>query len=177
MVFDWEGKASKGRGLVGRVKTQVKNENQPAVSASLCLGNVLYSASGTNNLLSLDKLENDGWDFIKLKKQKCAWLRKGSELLKLVKAHGRYRLQSTVIPAQQVEAVVQGRRDDERALVRWHARLGHLNIGALHQMVRDGTVDGLALVGNVHVPEDRCWTCVQAKLKRMSYKRVSTKRS
>jgi hypothetical protein len=61
------GKAncSKSRGLVCEVdvQVQVKNEDQPAVATSFHLSNVLYTASGTNNLLSLDKLEKDGWDF------------------------------------------------------------------------------------------------------------------
>ncbi|POM59518.1 Retrovirus-related Pol Polyprotein [Phytophthora palmivora] len=177
LVFDWEGKSSKSSGLIGKVNLQVKNENQPDVAVSLCLGKVLYTASGMNNLLSLDKLEKDGWEFVKLRKQKNAWLHKQNVMLKLVKARGRYRLQSTVTTGRQVEAVEPRRRDDELALVRWHARLGHLNFGALQQMVRDKTVEGMELSGSVQAPEERCWTCVQAKLKRMSYKRVSTDRS
>jgi hypothetical protein len=161
LVFDWEGKPSKSRGRVGEVDVQVKNEDQPAVATSFHLSNVLYTANGTNDLLSLDKLEKDGWDFCKPKKQTCAWLRKGGVSLKLSKIRGRYRLETTAIPVQQVEAVVQAKRDDARALVRWHARLGHLNFGALHQMVREGTVDGLELSGSVRAPEDRCWTCVR----------------
>jgi transposase InsO family protein len=177
LVFDWEGKPSKSRGRVGEVDVQVKNEDQPAVATSFHLSNVLYTANGTNDLLSLDKLEKDGWDFCKPKKQTCAWLRKGGVSLKLSKIRGRYRLETTAIPVQQVEAVVQAKRDDERALVRWHARLGHLNFGALQQMVREGTVDGLELSGSVRAPKDRCWTCVRTKMKRFSYKKVTTDRA
>ncbi|OWY93702.1 hypothetical protein PHMEG_00036806 [Phytophthora megakarya] len=96
---------------------------------------------GSNNLLSLDKLENDSYKFIKQKNQACACLRKDKLLCKLNKSRGRYRLESTV------------------------------------QMVRDETVDGLELAGYVGEPEDRCWTCIQSRMKRMSYKRVKTARS
>ncbi|GMF31985.1 unnamed protein product [Phytophthora fragariaefolia] len=57
MVFDWEGKLSKSRGLIGEVDVRVKNANQPGIPVSFCLGNVLYTASGTNNLLSLRRMD------------------------------------------------------------------------------------------------------------------------
>ncbi|GMF18573.1 unnamed protein product [Phytophthora fragariaefolia] len=145
LVFDWEGKPSRSRGHVGDLELRVRNENQPDTTALLQLSTVIYTATGTTNLLSLDKLEKDGWEFIKLRKQSWAWLRKGSVLLKLMKTRGRYRLQATAAPVVKVEAAAQTRLGDERALVRLHARLGHLNYGALQQMVRDETVDGLEL--------------------------------
>ncbi|GMF52861.1 unnamed protein product [Phytophthora fragariaefolia] len=177
LVFDWEGKPSRSRWQVGDPELRVRNENQPDTTELLQLSTVIYTATGTSNLLSLDKLEKDGWEFIKLRKQSWAWLRKGSVLLKLMKPRGRYRLQSTAAPVVQVEAAAQTRLGHKRALVRLHARLGHLNYGVLQQMVRDETVDGLKLSGSVNAPSERCWTCVQSRMKRMSYKRVHTARS
>ncbi|KAE9133414.1 hypothetical protein PF007_g3367 [Phytophthora fragariae] len=164
LVFDWEGKPSRNRGVVGEVEIRVKNEDQPDAATSLCLLNVLHTPSGTNNLLSLDKLEQAGWEFVKPGNHTCAWLRKGGQLLKLVKTRGRYRLQSLT-------------RQNDQALVRWHARLGHLNFGALQEMSRNETVKGMDLVGSCCVPSDRCWTCEQSRMKQMSYKKVRTARS
>ncbi|GMF40644.1 unnamed protein product [Phytophthora fragariaefolia] len=85
LVFNWEGKPSRSRGHVGDLELRVRNENQPDTTALLQLSTVIYTATGTSNLLSLDKLEKDGWEFIKLRQQSWAWLRKGSVLLKLMK--------------------------------------------------------------------------------------------
>ncbi|RAW19732.1 hypothetical protein PC110_g23826 [Phytophthora cactorum] len=68
-------------------------------------------------------------------------------------------------------------RENERALVRWHTRLGQLNYGALQEMVKNETVDGLEFTGSVCAPNDRCSTCIQSRMKRMSYKNLDTVRS
>ncbi|OWZ07188.1 hypothetical protein PHMEG_00020451 [Phytophthora megakarya] len=130
-----------------------------------------------NKLLNLDKLEQDGWEFTKLKGQNVAWLRKGSLLLKLMKSCGRYRLQTQVLPVHSVTAMAQTSSHDNKALMRWHTHFGHLNYGALQRMVREGDVDGMDLDGHVSALSERCWARVQSRMKRMSYKNVDTARS
>ena len=100
-------------------------------------------------MLSLDKLERGGWDFVKHKKQKCAWLHKANVWLKLMKINGRYRLPSKVITVCEVKALVQGSSNEEHAFEQWHARLRHLNFGAMKHMIEDGTVSGFTFTGTV----------------------------
>ncbi|OWZ00879.1 DNA binding protein [Phytophthora megakarya] len=177
LVFDWENKPARNKGLLGEVRLRVANENKPKAKASIGLSSVLYTPTGMNNLLSLNKLEQGGWEFTKLKGQNVAWLQKGSLLLKLMKSRGRYRLQTQVLPVHRVIAMAQTSSHDNKVLMRWHTRFGHLHYGALQRVVREGDVDGMDLDGHVSAPSERCWTCVQSRIKRMSNKSVDTTRS
>ena len=94
--------------------------------------------------------------------------------LKVVKARGRYRLTSTAVPVDQVKSVT---RDIEQEFAIWHTRLGHFNYGTLQHMARNKRLHGLELNGDVNAPRSRCWTCVQDRMQRMSYKNIITTRS
>ncbi|RMX64973.1 hypothetical protein DD238_007247 [Peronospora effusa] len=65
MVFDWEGKASQYTEQIGKVELRVRNETPPHAMNPLSLSNVLFTPTGTTNLLSLVRLEQDGWEFLK----------------------------------------------------------------------------------------------------------------
>ena len=85
-LYCWIGKAEL-RIIQDRykdVKLDVKNENHLGISIPLNLSKVLYTLSGSINLLILDKLEHNGWGFITLKNQQYAWLKNGEVILKVV---------------------------------------------------------------------------------------------
>ncbi|POM79389.1 Gag-pol Polyprotein [Phytophthora palmivora] len=67
---------------------------------------------------------------------------------------------------------------DANALMRWHERLGHLNVAAIKHMMDHGTVAGMNIPAELFKKHFKCLSCMSAKRKRMSYKsRAAEKRT
>ncbi|KAJ8525599.1 hypothetical protein ON010_g15515 [Phytophthora cinnamomi] len=64
---------------------------------------------------------------------------------------------------------------DADSLVRWHLRFAHLNLPMLKQMTHQQVTTGMSddLSSDIDTP---CWSCEEAKMTRMSYKKTKTRR-
>ena len=173
----WDGSVSRAA-MLGDATIQVKNVND-GKPVLLQLQGVCYTPTGQNNLLSLDKLEQDGWHPQFAKGLPSAlYLTRGSVRLKCIKSNGRYRLCSQEMASVcAFAAATPDRVRSAKTLL--HLRFAHANLSDLQRMVRDRRVCGLAdnhLVLDATQGMD-CVPCSAAQLKRISYKKVTTHRA
>ncbi|KAE9325569.1 hypothetical protein PR003_g16449 [Phytophthora rubi] len=66
--------------------------------------------------------------------------------------------------------------NDVSALMRWHERLGHLNVATIKGMLDRGVVTGMEIPPELFKKKFSCLTCMGAKRKRMSYKASATEK-
>ncbi|POM60868.1 LOW QUALITY PROTEIN: Reverse transcriptase family protein, partial [Phytophthora palmivora] len=78
-VFQGYDGGISGDEKVGKVQLQIKNSKQPHQDVVLKLKNVLFKTSAPDNLLSLDVMEKDGWNWKTgfRDSRRVAWLSKG----------------------------------------------------------------------------------------------------
>ncbi|KAE9289052.1 hypothetical protein PR003_g25654 [Phytophthora rubi] len=65
---------------------------------------------------------------------------------------------------------------DANPLMRWHERLGHLNVAAIKHMVETGKVSGMAIPKELFKKKFTCLSCMSAKAKRKSYKQSAAEK-
>lgn len=179
LFLDFDGQP-KGERLVGDVRILMDNEmtNQDEV---LILIGAVHTPTGPDNFLSSHLLEEDGWEmsFKRETGDSFCCIKKGDLELRLKKTRGRYRLQARPADARDVHAVSQAANSNEDALQRWHMRFAHLNYPTLCRMISQESAFGFDYLCGAGAgdPAERCWSCVAAKQKRMSYKKTLTRRA
>ncbi|KAE8896231.1 hypothetical protein PF003_g19949 [Phytophthora fragariae] len=168
----WTGAVTKGV-MSGAVAVLTANSPIRGESIRLQLEDVEYSPGGSVNLLSLGRMEKLGWvpSFSNPGvTPRTFWLTRGQERLEFVKEGDHYWLY-TVDPPVVGEAAVMAAIDaDASPLMRWHERLGHLNVSAIKRMMDKGVVSGMDIPAHWFKKKFVCLSCLSAKKKRMSYK-------
>ncbi|RAW23940.1 hypothetical protein PC110_g19627 [Phytophthora cactorum] len=177
---------------VGGVTLRVENNKSPHTEVALPFKNVLLMPSAPDNLLSMDKLEMEGWTvkFGFINSHRVCWLRKGHVELGLMKNNRRYRLKAMAVAVYTVPALrsvvqqppsdssvlVQRKPNDCTSLQRWHLRFAHLNLATLLRMAKNGAATGMGS-GLYDDADSLCWTCKERKMTRMSSKQTVTRRA
>ncbi|ETO82732.1 hypothetical protein F444_03163 [Phytophthora nicotianae P1976] len=131
---------------------------------------VQFSPAGTVNLVSLDKMESEGWipSFSTAGEPRKCWLDSAAGRLEFVKRGVHYWLDTGSLNLLSTVTA------DASLLMRWHERLGLLNVSAIKTMVDNKVVDGMEIPVDLFKRKFECMTCLSAKRRRMLYKK-STK--
>ncbi|EGZ15482.1 hypothetical protein PHYSODRAFT_507562 [Phytophthora sojae] len=128
----WTGAVTKDV-MSSAVAVFTANSHVRGESIRLQLEDVEYSPGGSVNLLSLGRMEKLGWvpSFSNPGvTPRTFWLARGQERLEFVE-EGDHYWPYTVDPPIVGEAAIMAAIDaDASPLMRWHERLGHLNVSA-----------------------------------------------
>ncbi|KAE9016218.1 hypothetical protein PF011_g7249 [Phytophthora fragariae] len=168
----WTGAVTKGV-MSGAVAVLTANSHVRGESIRLQLEDVEYSPGGSVNLLSLGRMEKLGWvpSFSNPGvTPRTFWLTRGQERLEFVKEGDHYWLYTVDPPVVGEAAVMTAIDADATPLMRWHERLGHLNVSAIKRMMDKGAVSGMDIPAHWFKKKFVCLNCLSAKKKRMSYK-------
>ncbi|KAE8915256.1 hypothetical protein PF005_g23128 [Phytophthora fragariae] len=65
---------------------------------------------------------------------------------------------------------------DASPLMRWHERLGHLNVGTIKHMMDNGTVTGMGIPKELFKKKFVYLSCMSTKQKRRSYKKSAVEK-
>ncbi|POM71272.1 Hypothetical protein PHPALM_12177 [Phytophthora palmivora] len=168
----WTDQITKGI-MSGSVMLRVPDTNNDGNVIDVELKDVEFSPAGTVNLMSLGKLENEGWipsfSPVGVTPRKC-WLDSNVEELEFVKNGAHYWLDVT--GKLSVEKLAMTTLNaDANPLMLWHERLGHLNVPAIKAMVDRKVADGMDIPAELFKKKCVCMTCMSAKRRRMSYKK------
>ncbi|KAE9306463.1 hypothetical protein PF008_g21466 [Phytophthora fragariae] len=91
--------------------------------------------------------------------------------------HGKHYRLKTVDEQVEVDAVMMMTVNaDANPLMRWHERLGRLNVAAIKHMVETGKVSGMAIPKELFKKKFTCLSCMSAKAKRKSYKQSAAEK-
>ncbi|OWZ17904.1 Retrotransposon protein, Ty1-Copia subclass [Phytophthora megakarya] len=139
----------------------------------------IQNASRHNNLVSQERLEQDGWETSTAppptpEDRVTYFTNAFYPDVKLVfkKRHGHYWLDATPVHGENSVCAMTSSGTNHKVLM-WHMKLGHLNIQAIKKMVELDMVEGMEALT---LKAFRCIACQQAKQKRMSYKRLQKRR-
>ncbi|KAG2804469.1 hypothetical protein PC129_g17112 [Phytophthora cactorum] len=187
----YDGKTQENE-RVGDVTLRVVNNKSPHAEVVLPFKNVLVMPMAPDDLLSMDKLEVEGWTvmFRFINFQRVCWLRKGHVQLVLMKTNRRYRLKAKAVAAYTIPSLqsavqqqprdssvlVQRKTNDCASLERWYLRFVHLNLATLQRMAKNGVATGMGSE-LCQDADSLCWTCKTSKMARMSYKQILTRRA
>ena len=98
------------------------------------------------------------------------WLDRGSERLEFEKTGDHYWLQSSQQLVVHDDLSMLTLNADASAVMRWHERLGHLNVSTIKYMADNNVVSGMDIPTELFTQRFACLSCISAKHKRMSYK-------
>ena len=86
------------KGLIRTVELSLSKKNYPHTDISLNISRVLFTPSGTTDLLSMVKFIAGWLGINKFKEQQCGWLKRGDLLLKFVRMRDRYHRMFSPVP-------------------------------------------------------------------------------
>ena len=95
---------------------------------------------------------------------------RGAERLEFIKKDNHYWLQATYTSGFGNALAIMTLNADASPLMRWHERLGHLNVSTLKHMIDHKIVHGMDLPKELFKKKFTCLSCMSAKRKRISYK-------
>ena len=151
-----------------RIQIRVKGEievNQKDVSI-LCLGNVLFVPKLEANILSLSRLDEEGYWMIMGEGKLTIFNPYGQLFAEVHRSSGRlYLLKLNIID----QCLITSEDTVEEWL--WHSRFGHLNFYTLQEMSRKKSVEGLS---PFVIPKKVCRSCVAGKHHMTSFPKKST---
>ena len=135
------------------------------------LDDVEYASRGSTNLISLGMMEKKQWV-----PSLCPptllprriWLDRGSERLEFIKNGDHYWMQSSETLFVDDPLSLLTLNADVIPLMRWHERLGHLNISTIKYMADNKVVHGMDIPKELFTHRFTCLSYISAKHKRMS---------
>ncbi|POM60716.1 Gag protein [Phytophthora palmivora] len=180
---DWQGSRSTSDGF-GLVRVKTLNDLDPnGKNVLLDLHESRYSSCGHTNLVSQERLEQDGWvpsiPPSRRPEERITYFsneRYPGVQLVFKKRRGHYWLDATPVVSTNSICAASPSPNQDKLLV-WHMRLGHLNVQAIKKMVELDMVTCMDTLTLADFKKPfRCIACQRAKQKRMAYKRQQEKR-
>ncbi|KAG2896134.1 hypothetical protein PC117_g23078 [Phytophthora cactorum] len=169
----WQGESSRSK-AVGHVNVCTKDAKSGR-DVVLELEDTRYASSGIRNLLSLERLEQQGWvpsySESATSEDRQMRLDHGDVRLLLHKRSGHYwlKVKRTTANAKMCVMTVA---DRQSTVMRWHMKFAHLNGQALKQLVLKDMATGFdSLKASDFDKPLKCISCQMTKQKRRSYGR------
>ncbi|OWY93610.1 Rve-domain-containing hypothetical protein, partial [Phytophthora megakarya] len=104
------------------------------------------------------------------------FLDRGGERLEFFRRGKHYWLRTIGSNAAVEQLAMMAINADASPLMRWHERLGHLNVAAIKHMMESGTVSGMDIPMELFKKKFSCLTCMSAKQRRRSYKKSAAEK-
>ncbi|POM77284.1 Hypothetical protein PHPALM_5355 [Phytophthora palmivora] len=180
---DWQGSRSTSDGF-GLVRGKTLNGLDPnGKNVLLDLHETRYSSCGHTNLVSQERLEQDGWvpsiPPSRSPEERITYFsneRYPGVQLVFKKRRGHYWLDTTPVASTNSICAASPSPNQDKLLV-WHMRFGHLNVQAIKKMIELDMVEGMDTLTLADFKKPfRCIACQRAKQKRMACKRQQEKR-
>ena len=135
----------------------------------LSLGNVLFVPKLKANILSLDRLDEEGYWMTMGEGKLTIFNPLGHLFAKVYRSKGRlYLLKLSIVD----QCLIASEATTEDWL--WHSSFGHLSFHTLKEMSRKRLVEGLPAI---NTPSKLCRSCISEKHHRTSFPKVSTFRA
>ena len=135
----------------------------------LCLGNVLFFPKLEANILSLGRLDEEGYQMIMGEGKLTIFNPNGQLLAEVLRSRGRLYLLKLSIVDQCLIATGDTTED-----WLWHSRFGHLSFHTLKEMSNKRLVEGLP---PINTPSKLCRNCISGKHHRTPFPKLSTFRA
>ena len=154
-------------------RIQIKGKGEIKVSqrdgSILCLGNVLFVPKLEANILSLGRLDEEGYRMIMGEGKLTIFNPKGQLFAEVHRSNGQlYLLKLSIVDQCMVST------EDTAEECLWHSRFGHLNFHTLQEMSRKKSVEGLP---SFVIPRKLCQSCVAGKHHMTSFPKKSSFRA
>lgn len=131
---------------------------------------VSFAPELDSNLLSMDKLSEEGYDVF-FSKRKCNISKNGLTLVSIPSRNGLYEIR----PMNQANLASNSKGNSQSDCIHtWHRRLGHRNVVSLKEMVVQNTVEGIAIKESCKCSDNICSVCPQGKMSRKKFPKESS---
>lgn len=121
-----------------------------------------------SNLLSVDKLNEDGYDIL-FKAKKCSVMKEGTQIFSVRSKNGLYEIN----PVDHLKFASSENKVKSDCVHMWHKRMGHRDSQAVKQMADQKLVDGIH-VKNCSCDSKICDVCMGGKMTRKKYPKKSS---
>ena len=154
-------------------RIQIKGRGEIEVNQKdgsvLCLGNVLFVPKLEANILSLGRLDEEGYRMTMGEGKLTIFNPNGHLFAEVYRSKGRlYLLKLSIVD----QCLITSEATTEDWL--WHSRFGHLSFHTLKEMSRKRLVEGLPAI---NTPSKLCRSCISRKHHRTSFPKLSTFRA
>lgn len=131
-------------------------------SNSVRIQNALHVPELRNNLLSVPSITDKGHSVIFERNRAFVKRKDGSTILTATKRNQLY------VVDENIDRVMLTKNEDNRSLLKWHQRYGHVNINDLKKMKAEEIVNGMNFTSNLN--ELNCEICAKCKIHVLPFK-------
>lgn len=165
MVANGQYMVIKGKGKIV-LKMEVNGNRR-----NLQINELLYVPELERNLLSVSKMTKEGYK-VNFSKKNC-YIKKGD--IEVATAKHEKGLHKIEVYGEEVNSVTASCETISNCIHIWHRRLGHRNPESIKDLVKRKRADGIEINECKNIKQ--CVSCIEIKLRRKSFPKVSSSRS